>query len=179
MNNTLISENKSLKAVLTHKAKAKEKALQDCIELLSPFVKVETAKQRAEVIKDCRGYILKELRKKTSDFQSLLDDHQILEFFNVPDHALATIHGKLNADKQLQWNEECLSVIIPDVEEYATTPDQIERLEASQALIDAVKRIRSMGYTVHATQLALAVSNAVTSNGVELRHNPQFIKRKR
>ncbi len=172
----LIDNNSGYAHALKLKAAAKMKAWNDSVKLVEPFAPVVTTVDKKLFHSDMQRFVENKLRERTKDFESLLSREQLFQFFNFPTHVLREIQSRVKAEPQLTFNNDFTAVNIPDAAIYATTPDELQRLEASKRLIEAVEEIKRYGYTIHAAQLAQSVSFAVTGAGNALQHNTQFIK---
>lgn len=180
MKRQLIEEpNKGEVQAMQQRANAKLKAWNDAVELVRSFAPLDTKEQKDEFFNDMLKYAVKHLRVKAKDFQDMLDDQKIIEFFSFPSHILRDIQKRVKADGQLKFNEDYSKIIIPDYSIYADCDEEIERLNASQAFIDAVENLKKYGYTIHFGELAKGTSYAVRNVGGRLEHQSSFIKKNR
>jgi hypothetical protein len=174
----LIKKDKGVHQRISQDANRKLKALNDAVQYVEQFTQVETADDRKEVAQSPQRYIIKRLRERFADFSDLLTDEKILEFAQVNIGTLRGLQIALHKSPQIAFTDDYTKVIIPDVSIYATTPEELRRLEISQRLIDVVNEIRKEGFTIDFNNVQRALSNAIESTGASLTHHAQFIKKR-
>lgn len=161
---------------LSSSMRHKMKLFNEAKTIVEAFMPLDTIETRREFEKDFKGYLLNELRNRTSAFSYGWNDNRICEFFSVNLDQLGTIQHHYRQYRHLQWNKDFTEVVKPDTDVYAETEDELRRLELAEQLIEVCEKIKAEGYRVDMLPLSRAVSGAITPQG---KVNIQFIKKQR
>lgn len=158
---------------VTASMRDKQRLFNEAKTIVEGFMSLDSVESLRSFENDFRGYLMNELRQRTSAFSYGWSDDKICEFFQVNLDHLGTIQHKYRQYRHFQWNEDFTQVVKPDNDLYATTEDELRRLELCEDLIRVAEKIKAEGYRVDLIQLSRAVSNAITPQG---KANIYFIK---
>ena len=173
----LVLENKRDLARLQRDGSTKLRLWNDAFEYCSKFYSIE---DKHEFTKDFISYSEKALRKNGKGYiPEIWERSRLFEYYGLSESILRTIQSKWTELRQITLNEDFTKAILPDVNYYAETPEELQRLESVERLLSALKEIEKHGYKVWYNDLPKVVSFAVRSKGLSAEINPNFIKQKR
>jgi len=135
MERQLIRENPHANLGVTSQGKQKTRLFNEALKLANDFI--EVPKDDYKTFGDnFRAYILKEFRERTKDFASHFSDEKLFDFFDFPSHVLRTIESRWSELRFVEMSDDYQSVILRDLNPYAETPEELERLKVVRQLIE-------------------------------------------
>jgi hypothetical protein len=179
MERQLIRENPHANLGVTSQGKQKTRLFNEALKLANDFI--EVPKDDYKTFGDnFRTYILKEFRERTKDFASHFSESKLLEFFDFPDHVLRTIESRWSELRFVEMSDDYQSVILRDLNPYAETPEELERLKVVRQLIEALETITNNGHHIDFHSVARATNSVLIVTGPKSAEpNENYIKSRR
>ena len=160
----LIRHNEYANGRLKQDGKMKVRLFNEAVKLCSEHVEI-TPGDFKEFGDNFRAYVLKRLREKTKNIVPHFHDNQLLDFMNFPNHLLETIEAKWRELRLVQMTPDYQNVIIPDGNQYAETPEELERLKHVRQLIAALEWIAENGNYIDFQSVARACPSVLIVTG--------------
>ena len=160
----LIRHNEYANGRLKQDGKMKVRLFNEAVALCREHVEIEP-KDFKEFGDNFRAYVLKRLREKTKNICPHFHDNQLLDFMNFPDHLLRTITNKWGELRFIEMTPDYQNVIIPDCQQYAETPEELERLKYVRQLIEALEWIANNGNYIDFQNVARACPSVLVVTG--------------
>jgi hypothetical protein len=155
----------------------KLKLFSDAYELCSEHIEIV---DKIEFSKGFKNYLVTILRDKAKNIGiDHFQDHKVLEFYQVPVHILDEIQNRFNELRHIQLNKDFTQAILPDINVYASTPSEIERLSHVEQLIDALNKIQDNRHHIDWWGIAQATSGAIVSTGKGATPSERYVKSRR
>lgn len=179
MERQLIRENPHANLGVSSRGKQKTRLFNEALKLANDFM--EVPKDDYKTFGDnFRAYILKVFRERTKDFASHFSESKLLEFFDFPDHVLRTIESRWSELRFVEMSDDYQSPILRDLNPYAETTEELERLKHVRQLIEALEWIANNGHGIDFHSVARASNNVFIVKGQKSADpNENYIKNRR
>jgi hypothetical protein len=170
------TQENTLRVMEAH-AELKMKLWNDLLTYLSDFITIDKADYKELSESNFKAFAVDRLRKKGKDvIPKGWTNEQVAEFYGLSYQILYEIQRRFKDVAQLPFNSNYSDVVMPDVQTYAVTKDELRRLDLSKRFIALVDEFKAEGITVYTKYLVNGLSGSLLYEADQLKPSTNFIK---